>query len=315
MKIYFLGWKAEYERAMIDSLSRSFHVSKVRVPVLIRRVFKLVRSLRKRVRRPLSVDWLGRWVNNCLGIQEGDILICNEGELLHGLNEAIVKTCRGRKVLLVRDLVDRDFIGEAGVLFDKIYSFDPDQCRALGIEHLEQFFPFDVKAAGVMAKTLGPDRQDGRRCFFLGRDKGRSGVIVTIADALRENGCELNFYIVQDKSTEKPSSYHMRQAFSYEESLRKTLGSDILVEVNQPGQTGFTLRVLEVLFFDKKLITTNALVKKAPFYDPARFFIWGVDPVEALPVFLSGVPAPVDTATLERHSPDVMLRQVIQDVS
>ncbi|MEP9316788.1 hypothetical protein ABKS89_06625 [Pseudomonas sp. LABIM340] len=312
MKIFFLGWKAEYERAMIESLKDSFDVRIVQVPGYVRRIYRLFRSLGKRLPVPMPLEWLGRRVNARHGERPGDILVCNEGELLHGINAGIASTFNGHKVLLVRDLVDRQFIDSVRGLFDRVYSFDPEQCSLLDVERLDQFFPFNEAAARQLASSSN-STGTGRTCTFLGRDKGRSATVLAIAEALRKQGCELDFHIVRDKSTQVASPYHVSAIYPYRDSLRMTLGADVLVEVNQTGQAGYTLRVLETLFFDKKLLTTNARVKQESFYDPGRFFIWGVDSPDDLPRFLEARPAPVSAETLYRYTPAAMVERLVAE--
>lgn len=312
VKIFFLGWKAEYERTMIESLAQSFDVRTVQVPGYVRRIYRLFRSLGKRLPVSMPLDWLGHRVNARLAGQPGDILVCNEGELLHGINAGIARTFKGRKILLVRDLVSRAFIDSVRGMFDRIYSFDPEQCRLLDVEQLDQFFPFSEVASRQLAADSGGGR-DGRTCTFLGRDKGRSSSILEIAQALKNQGCELDFHIVRDQTSQTVSPYHVSSIYPYRESLRMALDADILVEVNQPGQAGYTLRVLETLFFDKKLLTTNARVKQEPFYDPDRFFVWGVDLPQDLPRFLEARPVPVSAEILRRYTPVTMMQRLVAE--
>lgn len=311
-KIYFLGWKAEYERAMINSLADSFDVRAVQVPGYVRRIYRLFRSLGKRLPVPMPLQWLGRRVNARYGQGPSDLLVCNEGELLHGINAGIVRTFRGHKVLLVRDLVERPFIDSVRDMFDRIYSFDPEQCALLDVDRLDQFFPFNEMSARELAARSGSVNQ-GRTCTFLGRDKGRASTLLQIAEALKNQGCELDFHIVGDKTTQVQSPHHVSAIYPYRESLQMTINANVLVEVNQTGQAGYTLRVLETLFFDKKLLTTNARVKQEPFYDPARFFVWGVDLTSDLPRFLAARPAPVSAEVLYRYSPVAMMERLLTD--
>lgn len=313
MKIYFLGWKADYEKAMIDSLSASFTVAEVKEPSYVRRIYSLIRSVRKRIPIGMPLDWLGRRVNDRLGDAPDDILICNAWALPRGVNTGIARTFKGRRVLLIRDLSERSFVDSVRDIFDSIYSFDPEQCRALDISHLDQFFPFGEEAAHAMSGEA-PHARSGAICNFLGRDKGRGSRLVEIAEALESQGCQLDFQIVRDRTTQVESKYHVAKGRSYAQSLKMSFAADVLVDVNQPGQAGFTLRVLEALFFDRKLLTTNGAVKQAPFYDPARFFVWGEDSPQDLPRFLGGVPAPVSKDTLYRHSPEAMMRCVVSNL-
>lgn len=50
-------------------------------------------------------------------------------------------------------------------------------------------------------------------------------------------------------------------------------GTRCLVEIIQKGQHGLSLRALEALFLDKKLITSNPEIAKEPFYRPENIYI------------------------------------------
>ncbi|MFF7708499.1 hypothetical protein [Pseudomonas sp. NPDC007930] len=291
---------------MIASLAQRYSVAVVKPGPWARRLYKLLRSLGKKTPLKLPYAGLGRWVARTLGAGRQDLLLCNEGELFRGFNTSIVQAFAGRKVLLVRDLIDAAALERARPMFDRIYSFDPAQCAALGIDHLEQFFPYTAGKARALGQQ-GSATPGAPRFFFLGREKGRSAAVHGIADALAQYPGTLDFHLV---GAPVSSPYHVAAPYSYRESIRMALAADVLVEVNQAGQAGFTLRVLEALFFDKKLLTTNAQVAAADFYDPARFFIWGVDPIERLPGFISGTPPAVAPAVLERLGPEAMIKRV-----
>lgn len=49
--------------------------------------------------------------------------------------------------------------------------------------------------------------------------------------------------------------------------------SDIILDVNHPGQKGLTMRTFESVGSGKKLITTNSEVKKYSFYNPNNIYI------------------------------------------
>lgn len=49
--------------------------------------------------------------------------------------------------------------------------------------------------------------------------------------------------------------------------------SNIILDINHPGQKGLTMRTFEALGAGKKMVTTNAEVKKYPFYCPEIFYV------------------------------------------
>lgn len=309
MRVFFLGWKARYEQIMIDGLAEKHDVHKFHIPAYAKRINRTLRSLQKKTPLNMSTSWLGKWVNASKSISAEDILICNEGQAKRGLNPSIISTFRGVKVLLIRDLVDAVFVDEMRKLFDRIYSFDPDQCRLFGIDYLEQFFPFNAESARKLnTRRLEPTRRI--TCFFLGRDKGRAHLIENIANDLENLGCSIKFQIVKDESSISLSKYHTDSVLPYEENLQKVIDADVLIEINQPGQSGLTLRALEAAFFDKKLITTNKAVKDLHFYDPSRFYIFEEFDREAISRFLASPSKPIDVEALKKHCPETMLERI-----
>ncbi|WP_346238512.1 hypothetical protein ABDK00_008315 [Niabella insulamsoli] len=49
--------------------------------------------------------------------------------------------------------------------------------------------------------------------------------------------------------------------------------SKVVLDINHPGQKGLTMRTFEAIGARKKVITTNAEIKRYPFYSPQNFFI------------------------------------------
>ena len=74
-----------------------------------------------------------------------------------------------------------------------------------------------------------------------------------------------------------------------------------LLEWTQAKQTGLTIRSLEALFFDKKLITNNPWVKQQAFYHPARAFILGQEDLEQITDFLAAPMLPIANDEPTRH--------------
>lgn len=309
MAIYFLGWKAKYEKIMIETLSRKHDVRTVVLPWYARKITGIARSISKRTSLSPSLAGLARFVNRRMNANSEDLLICNEGQVKRGLNPDLIATFPGTRILLVRDLVDAAFIAEMRTLFDHIYSYDAVQCEKLGMEYLEQFFPFNPEGASQLKSSLAK-AGDKPRCFFLGRDKGRARVLEALADELITQDCKVDFNIVKDDTSELITRYHTDAVLSYEENLAKALDADVLIDINQPGQAGLTLRPLEAAFFNKKLITDNRLVKKLEFYHPDRFYILGEE-CRALRQFLVAPAPSVESAALRKHSPEGLMDQLL----
>lgn len=315
MRTFFLGWTAQYERRFINYLADRYDVRRLEVPKLFKRLHRLVTGSRRSdgVQARL-VPWLGRLYCASKGFNSTDILVCNEGQIQRNVLPSIVRSFPGQKVLMVRDLVDEAFIRSMTPFFDRIYSFDQAQCDRLGMQHLNQFFPLGF----AEAKEPCSPRETGaaKRCFFLGRDKGRSALLDRLAAVLEQHQCHVDFHIVRDSTSTPPSRFHTDTLLDYEVNLELSLASDVLVEINQPGQSGFTLRTLEAAYFGKKLITNNASVKATPLFHPNNIFVFdtqGPWDTSALGEFLKAPYQPLPPETLYVYSPDHMIERLIQE--
>mgnify|MGYP006203143531 CR=1 FL=1 len=93
----------------------------------------------------------------------------------------------------------------------------------------------------------------------------------------------------------------LAQSIDYPSNIDSINRARCLLEITQANQSGLTVRCLEALFFDKKLITNNPCVRTLPFYNPARFFILGQDDPQALTAFLQAPIPPLPKGALQPY--------------
>ncbi|MEK1910225.1 MAG: hypothetical protein AAAB21_08755 [Pseudomonas chlororaphis] len=314
MKIFFLGWTAQYERRMIDYLSTRHSARLMVFPSTAKRMGRYIKSINKRLRHPrVGTGWLGKLVLSINRVGRDDILVCNEGQVKRGLIPSVIASFTGKKVLLMRDLVDADFVREMHRHFDRIYSFDKDQCAAFGMEYMEQFFPFGFHEMQGLVDAATAN-EHAPKCFFLGQDKRRVARIEAMAQALEREGASVDFAIVRDSTSKEHSRFYIDKVLTYDDNIRRSLAADVLLEVNQDGQSGLTLRALEAAFFNKKLITTNESIKTLDFYRPENIFVTVDGSLPGIGSFLRGKSVKVDWDILCRYTPDRMLERIIDDV-
>lgn len=63
------------------------------------------------------------------------------------------------------------------------------------------------------------------------------------------------------------------KGLSTDEILELYNNSNVILDINHPGQKGLTMRTFEALGAGKKVITTNAEIKRYPFYSPDVFYV------------------------------------------
>ena len=140
-----------------------------------------------------------------------------------------------------------------------IYSSDLGDCNDYGYT----FAPV------CYAKSLSRSYKEcGNKLFFCGNNKGRKDLVQSFAKKLGESGVGCDLFFPESRE----------QYLGYYDYLDKLDGYDILLDVNQNGQQGFSLRVLESIYLSKKLFTTNEIIKNFDFYNPNNIFIMDADP-------------------------------------
>lgn len=107
--------------------------------------------------------------------------------------------------------------------------------------------------------------------YFCGRDKGRKTLIDFFQKRLSKFG-KCKFIIIPESNPDFMGYY------DYIDEVKK---AKVLCEIGQKGQTGLTIRALEALFFNKKMITTNEYVKQMDFYNPANILVLNQDTTDS----------------------------------
>lgn len=320
-KIHFIEWNSEYERMMTSALKKEFNVHTI---YHVKKYFKSVHALLpgKRLKhwhRKFQITIKFRHV------RENDIIICNGYSAFLMLDLLSLLKCK--KILVLRDSVaaltskrrrlkllahDENYLDRVTAVFDVIYSFDPEDCRKYGLCYVDQFLPFTRN--NIAAWQSEPaNTPSSCSCFYVGGyDDYRAELINDLTLVLRENHCQTDFYLVDD-CTENPDypDCCINQKISYQQNIEKLKRATVVLEINKPGQCGLTLRALEAMAFNKKLITNNGSIKEHAFYSPERVFIWGEDNPTTLARFISTAHQKVDIALLEKYCADGMLRTLV----
>lgn len=150
-----------------------------------------------------------------------------------------------------------------------VYSFDPVDARNFGFNYLPQVYRRPLAAQWCETKTVSD-------VFFIGQDKGRSLWLAHVATLMKKAGLIADIRIFRDRHTEELSvlkPYYTSQRIPYADTLTLVGQCHSVLEIVQQGQHGLTLRVMEALFMQKKLITNNADVMHYDFYHPDNVLI------------------------------------------
>lgn len=151
--------------------------------------------------------------------------------------------------------------------YGKISSYNKKDCEKYGLELIEAFYSKEYAST-----FCSKDQND--RIIFLGRDKGRSKTLSVLSCYLNESGIETRFLILNhDKGSPSRGLTILNEELPYDAYCQQVANSSAILDIAQADVNALNLRVMESLFFQKKLITNNSDIKEYSFYDPNNICI------------------------------------------
>lgn len=152
------------------------------------------------------------------------------------------------------------------------WSFDPDDCIVYNLKFNTQYF-----SPNTHFRKKNKLKWD---TYFLGTDKDRLSVLIKLKELLEKNNMKTNFHIVNSPIQKKDSRIKYKKPISYKKNIKNVKDSRIIIDVPIYGQRGLTLRVLEALYYKKKLITFNNDLKKEMFYNENNILVLNYEELE-----------------------------------
>ena len=173
-------------------------------------------------------------------------------------------------------------------LFDRYYAFDPADIRADSRLLPATSFYFDHDLSG-----LAPYNPAAPRFYFVGSHRqDRLDTVNRFCRHAQEAGWRLDFHIVNPKDPDAAQHYpaagiRFTDNVPFTENLARARQSSVLVDFVISTHSGLSLRTFEALGYRKKLITTNAEIKKYDFYHPDNIFVWDGKTFDGLQDFIA----------------------------
>ena len=148
--------------------------------------------------------------------------------------------------------------------------------------------------------------------YFLGTDGGRKTKLLELYEQFQSYHLKSDFHILVPQILPEDMSRQecfITKPMDYQENLMHIAKSKAVLEVLREGQSGQTLRALECLFYQKKLITNDKSVKEYDYYHPQNIFILDEDDMERLTVFLEEPFADVSEKMIEKYDCEMWLER------
>lgn len=111
--------------------------------------------------------------------------------------------------------------------------------------------------------------------LFVGREKGKAKEILSMVEKLSEKGLKAKIHLIrsQEYYPIEIDKYLTNEFIEYKDYLDLISESAILLDYAEPNNHGLSMRVLEAIYFKKKLITNNVAIKNEKFYNKNNIFV------------------------------------------
>lgn len=227
--------------------------------------------------------WLEDWKYK---IAEYDVIFIFDGVRGRDVIEYIRDHNKRARIIIYYinpvDFADRKAPHNYKGLDCEFYTFDPIDAKKFGIKFKPYFYPEEYMIDCDEKVSIKQD------IFFVGVDKDRLGVIKALHRRFEQMNLTDKLMIVATlhKKYSRSDEKWLAKRVPYEKIAENIKQSRAILDIVQSGQSGITLRPMEAMFYNKKLITNNIYIKEYDFYNPHNIFILQERNISELKEFL-----------------------------
>lgn len=153
------------------------------------------------------------------------------------------------------------------VSFDLVLTFDPRDAELYGWKYVNTLYS--------QFPVAQPERESD--LFYIGAVKDRLPACLELLQQAKAQGADFCLKLLGTNSQQQdqlPKEAILSKPLPYPETLSWLSGTNCILDMTQPGQTGITLRYYEAVVFQKKLLTNNPHIVHLPGYDPEMMRIY-----------------------------------------
>lgn len=180
----------------------------------------------------------------------------------------------------------------------KVYSFDKFDCNKYDLSYAPMVYC--ENAVELNNEKIDNNKYD---VCFVGKDKGRTDYLYNLYQKFTEKKVKCKFYILGNKIEEYESSgfCFISNYMSYKDSRELINSSKAVLDIQQEGQEGITIRIVEALFCNKKVITNKVNIADYDFYSNKNIFCLGVDNFDNIVDFINCKNEIIDSSIMEKY--------------
>lgn len=213
-------------------------------------------------------------------------------------------TIEQRRIILLRNKVETishfsfDLARRLGY---EIWSYSNEDCDKYGFSYYRQFMNRRI--------FVGDDNQVVYDASFLGFAKDRGSIIRSVKDMLDSQGLKTWFFVPGMDDLPGNMTSGLNQ-IEYDDYLKVIKSSKAVVDLVSKSNYGMTLRPLEALFAERKLITNYNDIKNEEYYHPDNIFLIGED--TDISAFMDIPYRKIDESIVEKYNVDYLIRHIMR---
>ncbi len=182
--------------------------------------------------------------------------------------------------------------------FDSVISFDPEDVRLYGFMETTNYLDDDIQPLAA------PETYEYDVFGVMSYDKKRYHFIEQFLDANPRLSCNILIYVQSEHRRKYVTHSRVKiidKPLMGENLTNAIKNSKSILDVGHAKQNGLSFRVFETLGYQRKLITTNSVVKQYPFFNQRNIYcIDSKNPFVDLDFFRSDY-EPIDSSIVDRY--------------
>jgi len=194
-------------------------------------------------------------------------------------------------------------------LFDSFFCFDSED-EANNIKPITNFY-FDF-----LPPIYKDFNYDKPKLYFVGLYwKNREEKIDRFIKELSDKDVELSIIMQYNHRSEikNPKISYIKNRITFLENLKNVEQADVLLDFVDPVHDGLSIRFFEGLYYKKKVITDNKMVKKYDFYHPHNIFVLENDNYDQITTFLKYPYHEISDNVARKYGFSNWIKQIIKD--
>lgn len=172
------------------------------------------------------------------------------------------------------------------------WSYSPVDCKDYSLKYNTQFY---------FKNLVIPEAEIIYDVFFLGRDKGRISELLELKQKFESLKLNVKFHISPNQRQYLKNDGIYQKLIPYDMALIEMARSRAILDILSDPMDGLSLRALESLFHERKLITNSQTIINYDFYNTQNIFILGKDDFKDLPSFIKSPYRKIDYRIVDSY--------------